>query len=290
MAVEEQYYVLFAVLLILVWRFGKDRAFWTVAFLAWVSLLLSEWGWRHDATANFYLAPMRAWEIFAGSIAAFIVQEKGVRKNSLMSLLGLGAVLFSIFAYDENTPFPSVYALLPVLGVVLIILYGGKDTFAARVLSNRAFVGIGLISYSAYLCHQPLFAFARIRLIGQPSEVLMLVLSVLSLALAYFSWKFVETPFRNRHATFRSKGFIFSFSIIGMAAFSMLGFEGDSNNGYKDRFSEVAFGDVGHLKYHQFIDEKFYDCEPDDVAKMRCHGKALFAASNQSRESLIGCC
>ena len=79
LAVEEQYYLLFPVFLILAWRFGKNRVFWMMVVMAAISLLLSEWGWRNRSQANFYLAPTRAWELFAGSIAAFIVQRQGVQ-------------------------------------------------------------------------------------------------------------------------------------------------------------------------------------------------------------------
>ena len=82
LAVEEQYYVLFPIFLILAWRFGKNRVFWMIVVIAAISLLLSELGWRKQPAANFYLAPTRAWELFAGSIAAFIVQEQGVQKNN----------------------------------------------------------------------------------------------------------------------------------------------------------------------------------------------------------------
>ena len=82
LAVEEQFYVLFPILLVLAWRFGKNKVFWMIVVIAAVSMLLSEWGWRNQATANFYLAPTRAWELLAGSIAAFIVHKKGVQKNN----------------------------------------------------------------------------------------------------------------------------------------------------------------------------------------------------------------
>ena len=194
LAVEEQYYVLFPIFIILAWRFGKRRVFWMIVLLAAVSLLLSEWGWRNKAAANFYLAPTRAWELFAGSISAFIVQKQGVKKNNLLALIGLAAIIFSIFVYDEITPFPSLYALVPVIGVVLIVLYADKETLVAKLLGTRVLVGIGLISYSAYLWHQPLFAFARIKLIEKPSMELMLILSITSIALAYGSWKYIEKP------------------------------------------------------------------------------------------------
>ena len=80
LAVEEQYYLLFPVFLSLVWRFGKNIVFWIIIFLAFVSLILSEWGWRNFPSANFYLAPSRSWELFAGSISAFIIQKKALEK------------------------------------------------------------------------------------------------------------------------------------------------------------------------------------------------------------------
>ena len=224
LAVEEQYYVLFPIFLFLAWRYGKNRVFWMIVVMASISLLLSEWGWRNKATANFYLAPTRAWELFAGSIAAFIVQNRGVQKNNLLALVGLAAIIFSIFFYDETTPFPSVYALVPVLGVVLLVLYANKETLAAKLLSTKGFVGIGLISYSAYLWHQPLFAFARIRSLEHPPLLLMLALSLFSLLLAYFSWRYVEKPFREKNVINRTH--IFSGSLALMTCFSAVGITG----------------------------------------------------------------
>ena len=245
LAVEEQYYVLFPIFLLLAWRFGKNRVFWMIVVMAAISLLASEWGWRnrHMAAANlanFYLTPTRAWEIFSGSIAAFVVQKRGVKSNNALSLTGLAAIIYAVFAYDETTPFPSVYALVPVLGVVLLVLYADKETLAARLLSTKAFVGIGLISYSAYLWHQPLFAFARIRLLEQPSSGLMLALCFLSLLLAFASWKFVEQPFRNRKHF--SRQFIFLSSTAMILGFTLVGVSGHLSNGYESRFpDEVAY-------------------------------------------------
>ena len=235
LAVEEQYYVLFPIFLILAWRFGKNRVFWMIVVMAAISLLLSEWGWRNKATANFYLAPTRAWELFAGSITAFIVQKQGVQKNNLLAILGLAAIVFSIFYFDESTPFPSVYALIPVLGVVMLVLYADKATFAAKLLSTKIFVGIGLISYSAYLWHQPLFAFARIRSFEYPSLLLMSVLSLVSLVLAYFSWRYIEGPFRGREKF--SQRAIFIISLFGLFGFATFGFFGHINDGIKQRYN-----------------------------------------------------
>jgi peptidoglycan/LPS O-acetylase OafA/YrhL len=245
LAVEEQYYVLFPIFLILAWRFGKNRVFWMIVVMAAISLMLSEWGWRNQATANFYLAPTRAWELFAGSIAAFIVQKQGVQKNNLLALIGLAAIIFSIFFYDETTPFPSVYALVPVLGVVLLVLYADKETIAARLLSTRGFVGIGLISYSAYLWHQPLFAFARIRSFEHPSLLLMSLLSLTSLVLAYFSWRYVEKPFRNRNQLSRLQ--ILLPSALLLVSFSIVGLIGHLNKGFPNRFDGTLLSTIEQI-------------------------------------------
>jgi peptidoglycan/LPS O-acetylase OafA/YrhL len=232
LAVEEQYYVLFPIFLFLAWRYGKDRVFWMIVVMASISLLLSEWGWRNKATANFYLAPTRAWELFAGSISAFIVQKQRAQKNNFLAMLGLSAIVFAIFFYDETTPFPSVYALVPVLGVVLLILYADEETLVAKLLSTKMFVGMGLISYSAYLWHQPLFALAKIRLF-EPSGSVFVILCITSIALAYLTWRYVEAPFRGRQSLLNSQVSVFTASVIFLASFAVFGIVGHINNGFE---------------------------------------------------------
>jgi peptidoglycan/LPS O-acetylase OafA/YrhL len=232
LAVEEQYYLLFPLFLIFAWRFGKNRVFWMIVFMAALSLLISEWGWRNQPNANFYLAPSRAWELFAGSISAFIIQNNGIRKNNYIASLGLMAILFSIFIYDESTPFPSIYTLVPVLGVVLIILYGHKSTLVARILSLKVIVGLGLISYSAYLWHQPLFAFARISNDSFKINNLMLILSLLSIFLAYLTWRYIENPMRNKEKIKQKN--IFILSAFGMIFFCVVGLMGHKTNGFQE--------------------------------------------------------
>lgn len=242
LAVEEQYYLLFPIFLIMLWRFGKKKVFLIIATLAAISLFLSEWGWRNNATDNFYLAPTRAWELFAGSIAAFFVQKNGVQKNNLLATLGLAAIIGAIFVYSETTPFPSLYALAPVLGTVLLVLYADKETLAAKLLSTKLFISTGLISYSTYLWHQPLFAFARIRLAQPPSEVLFLALSVASLALAYLSWRFVERPFRRR--TVLQRKTVFILSLGGMLTFLTFGILGYKTDGFLKLTTTQQYRDV----------------------------------------------
>lgn len=236
LSVEEQIYLIFPIFLFFSWRFGKNRVFWSILFISACSLILSEWGWRFKPIANFYLTPTRAWEFFIGSIAAFIIQRKGVQKNNTLSLLGLVAILFSIFVYDETTPFPSIYSLVPVLGVLMIVLYAGKDTFVEKILSYKLLVGIGLISYSAYLWHQPFFAFARIISSDHPSELLMFIITISSIKFAFISWKYVEKPFRDsKIIKLRT---IISYSILLMFIFVLFGIFGILSDGFKSRYKQ----------------------------------------------------
>jgi len=266
LAVEEQYYVLFPIFLFFAWRFGKNRVFFIIVILAAISLGLSEWGWRNQAAANFYLAPTRAWELFAGSLAAFVVLKRGVQSNNTLSLIGLAAILFAILAYDESTPFPSLYALVPVAGVALLVLFAGAETLAAKLLSTRFFVALGLISYSAYLWHQPLFAFARMRLSENPSSEFMLLLSILSIVLAIFSWRYIEKPFRDKGKIFASKRALLRTVIPSFILFMCIGFFGYINDGFEERFARLFDGDVNHSEFLEYVDINYIDCEPKLIA------------------------
>lgn len=268
LAVEEQYYVFFPIFLAFIWRYGRSVALWLIVVFAIFSLLLTEWLAARDLMANFYLAPTRAWELFAGSITAFVLKQSDPKPNNVLSLLGLSAVLISIFFYDESVVFPSFYALLPVIGTVLIILYSHENNMVARILSSKAFVGIGLISYSAYLWHQPIFAFTRILSIDTPAISLMLGLSVLSLVLAYLSWYLIETPFRNRQRI--SRQMIFQLSGMFLLLVFIIGFVGD-------RYSESAHAGQYNTFNHQI-----------DVLNYERDNKKLLLESWQPLRELSG--
>lgn len=169
LAVEEQFYLLFPLALMLLWKLPRTGLFVLLALVSVISLGIAEWGAHNQPAAAWFLLPTRAWELGIGALAAIHLRNKPLDPqasggfNQLMSLAGISLIAWAIFFFDDNTPFPGVWGLLPVVGTALVILFATPATLGGRLLGTRALVGTGLISYSAYLWHQPLLAFARQR-------------------------------------------------------------------------------------------------------------------------------
>ncbi len=241
LAVEEQYYILFPIFILLAWKLGKRWVLAMLAVLAAFSLALAQWTATTHRSFAFYLLPTRGWEILTGVFIAFYLSpkesrwEKAQPSNQALGIIGLSLILASVFIFDKETPFPSLYALMPTIGAALVIVFASDRTIVGRLLGSKAFVGIGLISYSAYLWHQPMFAFARHRSINEPDKITLMVLAILALVFAYLTWKFVEAPFRNRRLFNRSQ--IFLYGILASVAFIAIGLAGILNKGYLMRWS-----------------------------------------------------
>lgn len=230
LAVEEQFYLFFPIGLALVWKFARRYLFPAMAVAALVSFGMAEWASVHRPGAAFYLIFTRAWELLLGALAAkylFERKEQSIASNSIhqfASAAGLVGIVTAIVTFESATPFPGVFALLPAGGTALIILFARADTAVARLLSTRAFVGIGLISYSVYLWHQPMLALARVRAVAEPEPVTIALICVAVFPLSYLSWRFVEMPFRNRSLFTRRQ--IFAFAGIGSAVLIAVGIFG----------------------------------------------------------------
>jgi len=196
LGVEEQFYVFFPLFLAAAWRFGRRAIIVMLAVAAVASLLVAQWLALVRPTPAFYLLPPRAWELIVGCLLAFYL-EKRESHVPFLGTIGLIAIAAAVGLYDKTTTFPGFFALVPTLGAAAVIAGAGPRTFAGRLLSAKPLVGIGLVSYSAYLWHQPLFAFARNYGVDATDFPVMFGLSMLTLVLAAVSWKFVERPFRS---------------------------------------------------------------------------------------------
>ena len=251
LAVEEQYYVLFPLFLMLFWKLGKRWILVTLGLVFVASLAVAQWAAYAKPDAAFYLLPTRGWELLIGVFAAFYLsqanrKEFGKGLSEVAGWLGVALILYAVFVFSKATPFPGLYALVPTIGTVLIILFATQQTTVGKFVGNKAFVGVGLISYSAYLWHQPLFAFAQAYTFQLPTSQLITLLIFISFALAFLSFKYVETPFRVRGMVSRVR--IFSLSLFGILIFTTVGLLGHFKDGFNRGHESIieAIGDWQH--------------------------------------------
>lgn len=191
-------------------------------------------------------------------------------------MAGLALVLYSIFAFDKNTPSPSLYSLVTIIGAGLILIFSNDKNLVGKLLGSKLLVGIGLISYSAYLWHQPLLAFARLRSISEPSIFILELLTIISLALGYLSYKFIETPFRNKNSICRKK--IFFYGALGSIFFIAIGLIGHINKGFEIRLIEQEKAIAKWQNYDFTQTLRRYQCfmEPENTYlefKNECFGE-----------------
>lgn len=201
LAVEEQFYVFFPILLTVLRPFRKTVLLASLGAIALGSLCLSIIGTEAHPVAAFYLLPFRAWELVLGALlaAAPDVWPRRTSAREGLGWIGLGLILFAAMAYDSSTRFPGARAVVPCIGTTLVIASNSRcSTHLGRLLSTRPIVFIGWVSYSLYLWHWPALVFTRYLRTGALSVSTALLVVVGSLLLATISWMMVERPFRDR--------------------------------------------------------------------------------------------
>lgn len=286
LAVEEQFYVIFPLLFMLFMKLGKQYVLTVLSILFFASLGFAQWVSITNPEMAFYFLPARGWELLLGSLISLFLYRVKIRNriaNECGTGLGLLLILYSIFFYSKITPFPGVYALAPTIGAGLIIVFATQKTMLGQIIGNKLFMRIGAISYSAYLWHQPLFVFARYMTLNEPSKAMFATLSVVTFALAYLSWKFVELPFRDKYTV--NKRVIFSGSFLFLSIFIVFGIWGRMTDGFSNRVDRSFGGDIGHLLFHQYIDENYFDCEPKVIAEQALSWNG-FLRCKQSKEGV----
>lgn len=208
LSVEEQFYLAWPLLLLILYRSARGRsnlalvvlliAVFTVSFAICLRSTLS--GAPHVYSA-FYLTHLRAWEFALGGLACVACRAwPAARGGAALALAGAAAIAASVLLYSEATPFPGGYALLPAAGAAAIILGCGArpDSWPGKLLASRGFVAIGLLSYSWYLWHWPLLAIARSYALGERDAARDVAIALVALALAALTYRLVERPIRER--------------------------------------------------------------------------------------------
>ena len=247
LSVEEQYYIIFPVFLYFTFKHFNKNLFQILTLVFVVSFLFAEWGSKNYISATFYFIHSRMWELLAGSMLAYLEIKKGSRSenkilNELLPILGMLFIAFYIVSYDDQNVAPSLRTLIPIIGTSLFIWFSKKETLLGKVMSLKLLVGIGLISYSLYLWHYPIFSFSRIIEFTQGEISKKLLLICFTAILSIITYFLIESPFRDKKKI-KTKLF---FSIIIFAGILIVTFNllVVSKDGFKSRMPDVILNAV----------------------------------------------
>jgi peptidoglycan/LPS O-acetylase OafA/YrhL len=246
LAVEEQFYLLWPLFLLVSRRVGFRKRLVLIAGIMVGSFLLNLALMTISPKASFFLLPSRAWELGMGGVVALLEERKlfetwlTPRRRAVSGVAGLAAILTSVVVFTADTPFPGRAALLPVIGAVLVVVSGiGGTSPVGRALADRRVVHLGLISYPLYLWHWPLIALLH-HLHRDPTRPFYAVLVLAgSIGLAELTYRIVELPIRNRRWLPTTKPLL---AVTGTAALtlSFIGVHSYVTDGAAYRFTPAA--------------------------------------------------
>jgi peptidoglycan/LPS O-acetylase OafA/YrhL len=239
LGVEEQFYVIIPLLFVLFTRFGRKIVPSVLIILALISFSLTFLP-EIDPVYSFYMLYTRFWELAIGSLLTFLPKMK---ESNVFSAIGLFLILTATVSFNESMPDPSYFTLCPTIGTALVILFANSQTLTGRFLSTRPLVLIGLISYSAYLIHQPLFAFVRLQSIIINDVGFFITLVLFTLSISYLTWRLIEQPFRDKDKISINKMFIFClvyFVLFRTDSFSLIFNSLDSQLTVNQQFSATT--------------------------------------------------
>lgn len=222
LGVEEQFYLFFPPILLASTLFARKRMLGIIIVVATASFASSMWMMSVQPSAAFYLLPFRGWEFLLGALLALTLQQKILSDflRNAGGLLGFLLVGISVITFDDMTPFPGAAALLPCGGTALMIV-SGSESLSGKLLGSFPLTFVGKISYSLYLWHWPLIVFVNYQSIGRLTVVENLGLAAISVVIGYFSWRFVETPFRVPRPREPAQAFFLRYGIATAAVCSV---------------------------------------------------------------------
>jgi peptidoglycan/LPS O-acetylase OafA/YrhL len=220
LSVEEQYYLLFPLFLIIFWKYCKRWMWLTLFIIFCASLAFAHWAAEQRPDLAFYLLPTRGWELLIGVFSAKFMstsypKEFSKATSEVSGCIGLALIFFTFFTYRKSTPFPSLYTLAPTLGTALVIIFATNQTVVGKFIGNKLFVSLGTISYSAYLWHQPILAYSR-HWLWDLNLLVKSLLILLVIVISILSWKYVEMPFRNK-SRFEPKYVLASLFLVALS-------------------------------------------------------------------------
>lgn len=267
LAIEEQFYVVWPLIVWIFWRVKWLRlpllAMITIGSFVW-NVHLSQVNLNRD----FYHPLPRFWELSAGAWLAFYTLRNpaGIRHSHAASGLGFVLLIGAITLIDSHKGFPGAWALLPVAGAVLVLLAGPTAWMNKSLFSNRSMIWIGAISYPLYLWHWPILAFARIVEGATPSVSVRLGALALSVLLAWLTFEWIEKPIRfSWKSSFRTPLLVIALGVIGYVGLACKDAGGYTGRPIMQMREEANFGDIGHEAFHIYYGQKFFPCADERV-------------------------
>jgi peptidoglycan/LPS O-acetylase OafA/YrhL len=272
LGIEEQFYIVWPLLLWAAWKKKFNLLTITILVLA-ISFYLNVKGIKKDAVATFYSPQTRFWELLCGSVLAWVTLYKkdscstfrtkldgylasnvyrekpvvdGNALSNVISFIGMSLLVYGFCKITNEARFPGTWALLPVLGTVLIIAAGPIAWVNRVILSNRIAVRLGLISFPLYLWHWPLLSFARIVESEVPSRNIRITAVLISIVLAWLTYKLVERPIRFRkQSRIKTATLVFLMFVVGGVGYGTYHDDGivsrTTLKGFADTLADLNF-------------------------------------------------
>jgi peptidoglycan/LPS O-acetylase OafA/YrhL len=252
LSVEEQFYILFPIFLIITLKFFRKYFTLGLFLIFLISLLFAEYSSKMHPSFNFYILLSRGFELLIGSLLSYFKlnnQEEIQKQNSILNLVcpsfGIILIFFSFLFFNFTKIFhPSFITLIPLLGVSLVIWFSKKGELITEILSSRIFSFFGLISYSLYLWHYPIFAFLRYIDVFNNSIWIKLFSILVTIIISILSFYFIERPFRNKKIITVKKLTVYVLicsTILLSYSFYIL-----EKEGIKKRFPDIIFKPLRH--------------------------------------------
>lgn len=292
LGIEEQFYIIWPFLLWGLWKLKKSKSLFLIAItiFGFISFYLNIFYLHKSPETSFYLPQMRFWELLIGAFLAYLnlyacqIQKKIVL--NFQSIVGVILLILGFSLINQKSSFPGYWALLPTLGTFFLISASQMAWINQKILAHKSLVWFGVISYPLYLWHWPLLSLANITYGTPVHPVLRLFLVFLAIPLAWFTYRYIERPFRSHKIQIQNASKFFSYTqknavtvlSVSMISIGVLGIYSFGQKGFKfrlkDREEFASYFNHGAPEWRvlenlNVFEAQRFDCNFCDLEKMR---------------------
>ena len=266
-ALEFQFYAFISIFFLLAYKYFNKFYLHVLILFFLISLVFCQINSVINPVSNFYLPYGRFWEFIAGCFVYFL--EKKINKDKknfftfTLPLVNLFLIIFCFFYFNNNTIHPSIITLILIINVCLLIIFSHHNFFIENILTSKLFTKIGLLSYSLYIFHYPLFAFARIIFDKNDNEIILIIVKIFLPIFLYFisliSYQYIEKTSRNKKIV-PAKVF-YSLFLLVIIFILTINFYIIKNKGFEKNWSVESY----------YFDKNYYDSKVNDLKKDILH-------------------